>query len=207
MLVFNSSHGGIITVITRQEINYILQIIFWKADISRLVWKKVSRVDTTPPPESYNSESIPSHLTSLKFILMLSSMAVLWLSRLVVGLSQRRSGFAPRSVHVGFVVNEVALEQVFLKHFLVLPCQYHSPVALHPHILLGGWTIGQWVAAAQTHILTLSTLTTVLSSHLCLGLPSVLLPSRFPEQNSPCISYLPLSATYPTHLILLDWSP
>jgi hypothetical protein len=37
MLVFNYSHGGIITVITRQEINYILQIIFWKADILRLV--------------------------------------------------------------------------------------------------------------------------------------------------------------------------
>jgi hypothetical protein len=31
------------------------------------------------------------------------------------------------------------------------PCQYHSTVALHTRILLGGWTIGPSVAAVQRH--------------------------------------------------------
>jgi hypothetical protein len=36
------------------------------------------------------------------------------LRRLVSGLSFRRSGFAPKSVHMSFVVDRVALGQVFL---------------------------------------------------------------------------------------------
>jgi hypothetical protein len=32
-----------------------------------------------------------------------------WLKRLVAGLSPRRPGFAPGSIHVGFVVDKVAL--------------------------------------------------------------------------------------------------
>jgi hypothetical protein len=39
--------------------------------------------------------------------------AVPWLWRLVAGLSPRRPGFDPRSVHVGFVVDKVELGQVF----------------------------------------------------------------------------------------------
>jgi hypothetical protein len=42
-----------------------------------------------------------------------------WLRRLVAGLSPQRPGFEPWSVHVGFVVDKVALGQVF-------PCQFHS---------------------------------------------------------------------------------
>jgi hypothetical protein len=38
-------------------------------------------------------------------------MAVTWLKRLVASLSPRRSGFDPGSVHVGFVVDKVALGQ------------------------------------------------------------------------------------------------
>jgi hypothetical protein len=41
--------------------------------------------------------------------------AVPWLSRLVAGLSPRRPGFDPGSVHVRFVVDKVALGQVFLR--------------------------------------------------------------------------------------------
>jgi hypothetical protein len=41
--------------------------------------------------------------------------AVLWLRRLVASLSHWRSGFAPRSVHVGFVADKVAVGQVFLR--------------------------------------------------------------------------------------------
>jgi hypothetical protein len=40
-------------------------------------------------------------------------LAVPWLRRLVAGLSPRRPGFDPGSVHVGFMVDKVALGQVF----------------------------------------------------------------------------------------------
>jgi hypothetical protein len=39
--------------------------------------------------------------------------AVPWLRQLVTGLSPRRPGFNPGSVHVGFVVDKVALGQGF----------------------------------------------------------------------------------------------
>jgi hypothetical protein len=41
------------------------------------------------------------------------NMAVPWLRSLVAGLSPRRPGFEPGSIHVGFV-DKVALEQVFI---------------------------------------------------------------------------------------------
>jgi hypothetical protein len=41
--------------------------------------------------------------------------AVPWFRSLVAGLSPRRPGFAPGSIHVGFVVDKVALGQVFLR--------------------------------------------------------------------------------------------
>jgi hypothetical protein len=43
--------------------------------------------------------------------------AVPWLRRLVAGLSARRPGFNLGSVHLGFVVDKVALGQVFSKYF------------------------------------------------------------------------------------------
>ena len=42
-----------------------------------------------------------------------TEQAVPWLRRLAAGLSPQRPGFDPGSVHVGFVVNKVALGQVF----------------------------------------------------------------------------------------------
>jgi hypothetical protein len=41
--------------------------------------------------------------------------AVPWLRSLVTSLSPQRAGFAPGSIHVGFVVDKVALGQVFLR--------------------------------------------------------------------------------------------
>jgi hypothetical protein len=43
--------------------------------------------------------------------------AVPWLRRLAAGLPPRRPGFDPLSVHVGFVVDKVALGQVFPESF------------------------------------------------------------------------------------------
>jgi hypothetical protein len=42
-------------------------------------------------------------------------LGVVWLRRLVAGLSTRRPLFSPRSTHVGFVVDKVTLGQVFLR--------------------------------------------------------------------------------------------
>jgi hypothetical protein len=56
-------------------------------------------------------------------------VAVPWLKRLAAGLSPRRPGFAPGSIHVGFVVDKVALGQVFLR---VLP---FSPASIIPPLL------------------------------------------------------------------------
>jgi len=50
--------------------------------------------------------------------------------QLVAGLSPRRPGFAPRSVYVGFVVDKVALGQIYLRVFkfslvnIIPPCSY-----------------------------------------------------------------------------------
>jgi hypothetical protein len=41
--------------------------------------------------------------------------ALPWLRRLVTGFSPRRPVFAPRSVHVGFVVDKVALQYIFIR--------------------------------------------------------------------------------------------
>jgi hypothetical protein len=62
-----------------------------------------------------------------------------WLRRLVASLSPWRPGFALFwSVYVDFVVDIVALEQVLLPSSLVLPCEYHSAMALHAHVICGG---------------------------------------------------------------------
>jgi hypothetical protein len=44
------------------------------------------------------------------------------LTRLVAGFSPRRPGFAPRSVHLEFVVDTVVLRQVFLRVLRFSPC-------------------------------------------------------------------------------------
>jgi hypothetical protein len=43
----------------------------------------------------------------------------------------------------------------------------------------------------------------ILSTHLCLGHPSGLIPTSFPT-NILCIPLCPIRATCPAHLILLD---
>jgi hypothetical protein len=54
--------------------------------------------------------------------------AVPWLKRLVAGLSPRRPGFDPGSVHVGFVVDKVALGQVFPGVLLFSSVNFIPPV-------------------------------------------------------------------------------
>jgi hypothetical protein len=85
-------------------------------------------------------------------VLIMVYLAVPWLRRLVAGLSPWRPEFTPRSIHVGFVVDKVALGQVFLR-VLQFSHQYHSTVTLQlPRY--GGWTICLLVAAIQRCSLT-----------------------------------------------------
>jgi hypothetical protein len=53
-----------------------------------------------------------------------------WLRRLVAGLSPRRLGFDPGSVHVGFVLDKVVLGQVFLRVLRFSPVSF-IPSVLH----------------------------------------------------------------------------
>jgi hypothetical protein len=69
------------------------------------------------------------------------------LRRLVVEFPPRRPGFDPRSSHVGFVVDKVALGQVFSEYF-AFPCHssFHRLLHIHHHLSPGAGTIGKLVA-------------------------------------------------------------
>lgn len=59
-------------------------------------------------------------------------MAAPWLELLVAGLSQRTTGFRPKSVHARFVADRVSLAQFFSEYFRLLPVSFISPL----HILI-----------------------------------------------------------------------
>jgi hypothetical protein len=56
------------------------------------------------------------------------SQAVPWLRRLAAGLPPRRPGFDPGSAHVGFVVDKMALGQVFPQVLRFSPVNFIPPV-------------------------------------------------------------------------------
>jgi hypothetical protein len=58
--------------------------------------------------------------------------AMPWLKRLVAGLSPQRPWFTPGSIHVGFVVDKLALGQVFLQVLQFSPANIIPPL-LHIH--------------------------------------------------------------------------
>jgi hypothetical protein len=62
-----------------------------------------------------------THLSNF-FILLLLLWAAPSLKRLVAGFALRRPGFKPGSSHVEFVVDKVALGQIFSGYF-GFPCQ------------------------------------------------------------------------------------
>jgi hypothetical protein len=71
-------------------------------------------------------ESYAAQQNAISVCLTRRTTAVPWLRRLVAGLSLRRPGLAPGSIHVGFVVDKVAVGQVFL------PVLRFSPVDIIP---------------------------------------------------------------------------
>jgi hypothetical protein len=68
------------------------------------------------------------------------------LRRLVAGFPTWRPKFEPKTSHVGFVVDKVALGQVFSEHFCFF-CQFsfHRLLHIHIHLPSGADTIGQLV--------------------------------------------------------------
>jgi hypothetical protein len=63
----------------------------------------------------------------------------------------RRPGLEPRSGHVGFVVDEVALGQVFSEYFgLPYVFGFHRLLHNHHHLLSAVGTVGQLVADVES---------------------------------------------------------
>jgi hypothetical protein len=73
------------------------------------------------------------------------------LRRLVDGFPPRWPEFDPRSGHVGFVVDEVALGQVFSEYFC-FPCQFSFHQLLHTHLSSEAGTIGKLVADVPSRL-------------------------------------------------------
>jgi hypothetical protein len=75
-----------------------------------------------------------------------SQLAGLLLQRsLVAGLSPRRPGFAPGSIHVGIVVDKVALGQVFLRVLRFYTVIIIIPPSLSK-LISGGQKTSYWSA-------------------------------------------------------------
>jgi hypothetical protein len=84
-------------------------------------------------------------------IIFIKEKTVPQLRRLVAGFPKRRPGFEPRSRHVGFVVNKVALGQVFSEYFGFLgQFSFHRLLHTHHHPSSGAGTIRQLVADVRS---------------------------------------------------------
>jgi hypothetical protein len=70
------------------------------------------------------------------------SVSLRWL---VAGFPPRLPRFDPRLSHVGFVVDKVALGQVFSEN-VGFPCQFSFHQMFHTHLSTGAGAIGQLVA-------------------------------------------------------------
>jgi hypothetical protein len=78
----------------------------------------ILKMETIVPPKRRLPKVMLDYYTA--------QLSVPRLRSLVAGLSPRRSGFAPGSIHVGFVVDKVALGQVFLRVLRFPLSIYHS---------------------------------------------------------------------------------
>jgi hypothetical protein len=86
----------------------------------------------------FTSEKLDLFIYKNYIIINFSLMTMPWLRQIVASLSPRRL----RSVHVGFVVDKVALGQVFSK-FLSFLCLYLSTVAPYSYAI---WVMNSWRA-------------------------------------------------------------
>jgi hypothetical protein len=91
------------------------------------------------------------------------------------GFAPQKSGFAPRAVRMGFVVDQVIDGQVFLRVLRFFPVSV-TPLLLHIYSCTGGWTIGPLEAKLpQGHSLT--------SIYVCLSICVQISTRIQPESN------------------------
>jgi len=74
-------------------------------------------------------EEIPVHTSVIRVLTFLLTFQLP--RRLVAGLTEGRPGFAPWSVHVGFMVNREELGQEFLRVLTVSPVNIIPPRTSH----------------------------------------------------------------------------
>jgi hypothetical protein len=64
---------------------------------------------------------------------------------LIVGFPSRRTWFERGSIHVGFLVDKVALGQVFSEYFgFAYQFSFHQLLHYHHHLSSGAGTVGQY---------------------------------------------------------------
>jgi hypothetical protein len=74
------------------------------------------------------NRKLHEELHNFYFVCNTGERAVPWLRGLVAGFSPRRPWFDPGSVHVGFVVNKVVLEQDFPRVLWFSPVNFIPPL-------------------------------------------------------------------------------
>jgi hypothetical protein len=89
---------------------------------------EAARTSETSVDNYFTRQYVPDDKYKLHTETILTSiLAVPWLRSLVAGLSPRRPGFAPGSIHMGFVVDKVALGQVFIRILRFFPVYIIPP--------------------------------------------------------------------------------
>jgi hypothetical protein len=88
--------------------DYILEIYWNLKNVSSILLRiNVAKVCAAFYCWNLRVVSKMCFISLLYFVIRCDAKAVPWLKRLVAGLSPRRPGFAPGSIHVGFVVDKV----------------------------------------------------------------------------------------------------
>jgi hypothetical protein len=101
---------------------FICRTCVWHSKCEVFAYKKINVISSILLAWEWEVSVLETH-TDLHLASAVScTLAVPWPRQSVTGLLPRRPGFAPWSVHVGFVVDRVASGQVFLwvlQHFPV----------------------------------------------------------------------------------------
>jgi hypothetical protein len=134
---YNSPHGR--DPLGKLIVSHIVCELFV---LYRIFWNKINKETELKMLDDICCLLLPFHKWSLKHM---NSTCITFEravpGRLVTSFSLWRPVFTPKTVHVGFVVDKVALVQVLLK-VLQFFCQYHFIDAPHPlmyHLVIGQW--------------------------------------------------------------------
>jgi hypothetical protein len=112
----------------------MFRIVFWDVLPCKIIVVQAVRSSETSVDNYFTRQYIPEdnseHHTRRRENLKSHRVTIFswpWLRRLVAVLSPRSPGFAPGLIHVGFMVDEVALGEVFLRVLLFFPVNIIPP--------------------------------------------------------------------------------